>query len=155
LIAEVLFSADSEGDFGREGYLPVHPRAIWEDIKDDLKPVVAEDTYTAMQNRLNEYSDAYNKNFDKYGIKIKRSGNVTLRYSGKWVLYNILSNCLETNGLLKMQIGGDRLFEEPFIKYFKKFLDLNIKVQLIIDTETHLDVVKALKKAYEIGRASL
>ncbi|GAI61891.1 unnamed protein product, partial [marine sediment metagenome] len=37
LIAEVLFSAKSDEDFGRESYLPVHPKVIWEDIKDNLK----------------------------------------------------------------------------------------------------------------------
>ena len=148
LIAEVLFSAESDENFGRESYLPVHPRVIWEDVKDNIKTVIAEETYTAMQNRLAEYGKAYDNNFHKYGIKIKRSGNVTLRYSGKWVLYNILNNCLETNSQLKIQIGGERFFEEPFVKYFKKFLDLNTKVQLIIDTKTNIDLAKALKKAY-------
>jgi hypothetical protein len=148
LIAEVLFSAKSEENFGRESYLPVHPRVIWEDIKEDLRKVVAEDTYAALQNHLNEYSRVYDENFKKYGIKIKRSGNVTLRYSGKWILYNILHNCLEKKDYLRMQIGGERLFEEPFINYFKKFLDLDIKVELIIDSESKLDVAKQLKKAH-------
>lgn len=151
LIAEVLFSASSESDeeFGRERYLPVHPRAIWEDIKNDLKTVIAEDTYNAMQNRLREYGDSYNTNFDKYGIKIKRSGNVTLRYNGKWVLYNILNNCLENNnGELKLQIGGEHLFEEPLLSHFKRFLELHTKIHLIIETNTNIDIAKALKKAY-------
>jgi hypothetical protein len=148
LIAEVLFSAESDENFGRESYLPVHPRVIWEDIKENIKTVIAEDTYNSMQNRLQEYSDAYNKNFHKYGIKIKRSGNVTLRYSGKWVLYNILNNCLDSSSELRMQIGGERFFDEPFIKYFKKFLDLDMKVQLILDTEINIDAAKALKKTY-------
>jgi hypothetical protein len=47
-----------------------------------------------------------------------------------------------------MQIGGQRLFEEPFINYFKKFLDLDIKVELIIDSESKLDIAKQLKKAH-------
>ncbi|UCD14756.1 MAG: hypothetical protein JSW60_05555 [Thermoplasmatales archaeon] len=149
IIAEVLFSAKSDENFGRESYLPVHPRVIWEDIKENLKKVVAEDTYTGLQNRLNEYSKTYDENFKKYGIKIKRSGNVTLRYSGKWILYNILHNCLEKKDYLRMQIGGERLFDEPFINYFKKFLDLDIKVELIIDSETKIDIAKQLKKAYE------
>ena len=148
LIAEVLFSAKSEENFGRESYLPVHPRVIWEDIKEDLKKVVAEDTYNALQNHLIEYSRMYDENFKKYGIKIKRSGNVTLRYSGKWILYNILHNCLEKKDFLRMQIGGETLFEEPFINYFKKFLDLDIKVELIIDSESKLDIAKQLKKAH-------
>ena len=79
LIAEVLFSAKSEENFGRESYLPVHPRVIWEDIKEDLKKVVAEDTYNALQNHLIDYSRIYDENFKKYGIKIKRSGNVTMK----------------------------------------------------------------------------
>ncbi|GAH21738.1 unnamed protein product, partial [marine sediment metagenome] len=36
-----MFSAKSDEDFGRESYLPVHPKVIWEDIKEDLKTVVA------------------------------------------------------------------------------------------------------------------
>jgi hypothetical protein len=149
LIAEVLFSAKStEEDFGRESYLPVHPKVIWEDIKEDLRHVIAEDTFTSIQTRINEYTKAYDDNFRTYGIKIKRSGNVTLRYSGKWILYNILHNCLEKNNHLRMQIGGERLFDEPFLKYFKKFLDLDAKVELIIDSESKIDIAKQLKKAY-------
>jgi hypothetical protein len=148
LIAEVLFSNDADETFGRESYLPVHPRVIWEDVKDNIKTVIAEETYNSMQNRLQEYSNAYDKNFDKYGIKIKRSGNVTLRYSGKWVLYNILNNCLENNGELRLQIGGERFFNEPFIKYFKKFLELKTKIQLILDTDNNINVAKELLKLY-------
>jgi hypothetical protein len=148
LIAEVLFSADADEDFGRESYLPVNPIVIWEEIKDDLKTVIAEDTYNAMQTRLNEYTTSYTKHFEKYGIKIKRTGNVTLRYSGKWILYNILNNCLEKGSQLRMQIGGERFFDEPFINYVKKLLACDTKVQLIIDSETHIDAAKALKKAY-------
>ena len=148
LIAEVLFTGDVDENFGRESYLPVHPKAIWEDINKDLQTVIAPETFSAMQNRLNEYADAYNTNFNKYGIKIKRSGNVTLRYSGKWVLYNILSNCLDQKTPLKMQIGGERFFEEPFLTYFKKFLDLEVKVDLIMDSQQHLDIAKTLKKNY-------
>ena len=33
LIAKVLFSNKKDENFGREGYLPVHPIAIWENIK--------------------------------------------------------------------------------------------------------------------------
>lgn len=148
LIAEVLFSSKSEEDFGRESYLPVHPKVIWEDIKDNLKSVIAPETYTAMQNRLADYGRFYDENFKTYGIKIKRNGNVTLRYSGKWILYNLLHNCLEKSNELKMQIGGDRLFEEPFIRFFKKFLELDAKVELIIDSESKSDIAKKLKDAY-------
>jgi len=148
LIAEVLFSSKSDQDFGRESYLPVHPRVIWEDIKEDLQKVIAEDTFVSMQNRMTEYGKCYDDNFKTYGIKIKREGNVTLRYSGKWILYNILHNCLEKSNHLRMQIGGQRLFDEPFIKYFKKFLDLDTKVQLIIDSDMKIDIAKDLKKIY-------
>jgi hypothetical protein len=148
LIAKVLFSNDSNEDFGRESYLPVHPRAIWEDVKKDLKKVIAEETYKIIENRLNEYSRYYTTNFEKYGIKLKRIGNVTLQYSGKWILYNVLNNLIEKNNDLKMQIGGERFFEEPFIKYFKKFLELDTKIQLIIDNTTNMDEIKKLKELY-------
>jgi hypothetical protein len=148
LIAKVLFSHEADEDFGRESYLPVHPRAIWENIKDDLKSVIAEDTYKSIEHRLNHYGEYYNSNFRKYGIKLKRTGNVTLQYSGKWILYTMLNNCLEKNDHLKIQVGGERLFEEPFINYFKKFLDLDTKVQLIVDTKVNINAAKALKKVY-------
>ena len=148
LVAKVLFSNESDEDFGRESYLPAHPRAIWEDVKQDLKKVVAEDTYKIIENRLNEYSRYYTTNFEKYGIKLKRNGNVTLQYSAKWILYNVLNNLIEKNNDLKMQIGGKRFFEEPFIKYFKKFLELDTKIQLIIDNTTNMDAIKKLKETY-------
>ena len=148
LIAKVLFSNEADEDFGRESYLPVHPRAIWEDIKDSLKQVIAEDTYNVIENRMDEYGRCYSSNFKKYGIKLKRNGNVTLQYSGKWILYTILNNCLEKSNHLKMQVGGERFFEEPFIKYFKKFLDLDTNVQLIVDTKANIAAAKELKKIY-------
>lgn len=149
IIAKVLFSNEADEDFGRESYLPVHPRAVWEDVKGDLKQVIAEDTYRVVENRINEYTKYYVSNFEKYGIKLKRNGNVTLQYSGKWILYNVLSNCLENNNDLKMQIGGERFFDEPFIKYFKKFLDLHTKIKLIIDNTSNMDVIKKLAETYE------
>ncbi len=148
LIAKVLFSNDSKENFGRESYLPAHPRAIWEDIKDDLKKVIADDTYRVIENRISDYSNYYTKNYEKYGIKLKRNGNVTLQYSGKWILYNVLSNCLQNCDSLKIQVGGERFFEEPFIKYFKKLLDLDTKVQLIIDNPSKTDVINKLKETY-------
>jgi len=148
LIAKVLFSNDSKENFGRESYLPAHPRALWEDIKDDLKKVIADDTYRVIENRINEYSNFYTKNFEKYGIKLKRNGNVTLQYSGKWILYNVLSNCLQNNDSLKIQVGGERFFDDPFVKYFKKLLDLDTKVQLIIDNTTKIEVINKLKEVY-------
>jgi hypothetical protein len=148
VIAKVLFSNETKEDFGRESYLPAHPKAIWEDIKSDLKQVIADDTFRVIENRINDYTNYYTSNFEKYGIKLKRNGNVTLQYSGKWILYNVLSNCLDTNNGLKMQINGERLFEEPYIKYFKKFLDLDIKIQLIIENKDILDAVKKLAETY-------
>jgi hypothetical protein len=148
LIAKVLFSNETKEDFGRESYLPAHPKAIWEVINADLKQVIAEETYRIIENRINEYSRFYTTNFEKYGIKLKRIGNVTLQYSGRWILYNMLSNCLEKNNELKIQIGGERIFLDPFIKYFKKFLDLDTKVQIIIENTEHMDIIKNLKDSY-------
>jgi hypothetical protein len=148
LIAKVLFSNESKEDFGRESYLPVHPRAIWDVIKNDLKKVIAEDTYKVVEHRITEYGISYTKNFEKYGVKLKRNGNVTLQYSGKWIMYNVLNNCIENKNGLKMQVGGERFFEEPFINYFKKFLELDTKIQLIIDNTTNMDQIKKLKETY-------
>jgi len=148
LIAKVLFSNDTKEDFGRESYLPAHPRAIWEDVKNDLKQVIAVDTYRVIENRINEYHKFYTSNFEKYGIKLKRNGNVTLQYSGKWIMYSVLGNCLENNNGLKMQIGGDRFFDEPFVTYFKKFLELDTKIQLIIDNTNNMDTIKKLTEIY-------
>jgi len=148
LIAKVLFSNKTNENFGRESYLPVHPRAIWENIKDDLKHFIAEDTYNAIEHHLEEYNRNYNENFNKYGIKLQRNGNVTLQYSGKWILYTLLNNCLEKSNHLKIQVGGEHFFEEPFLGYFKKFLALDTKVQLIVDTKINKDTVEDLKKTY-------
>src|SRR5512136_3458328 len=79
LVAKVLFSNESDEDFGRESYLPVHPRVVWEDVKNDLKQVIADDTFKVIENRIQEYSKYYVSNFEKYGIKLKRNGNVTLQ----------------------------------------------------------------------------
>lgn len=47
-----------------------------------------------------------------------------------------------------MQVGGERFFDEPFIKYFKKFLELDTKIQLIVDTRANTEAAKELKKSY-------
>jgi hypothetical protein len=47
-----------------------------------------------------------------------------------------------------MQIGGERFFEEPFLKYFKIFLELDTKIQLIVDSTTNMDAIKKLKETY-------
>lgn len=148
LIAKVLFSNDSDEDFGRESYLPADPRAVWEDIKSDLKNYIAEDTFESIKNRLKKYGEHYKENFEKYGIKIKRNGNVTLQYSGKWIIYNVLSNCLKEKKNLRLQIGGERFFKEPFVNYLEKLLNLNSTVQLIVEKKADKKIAKNLKKAY-------
>ncbi len=148
IIAEVLFSSKSKEDFGRESFLPIHPQVIWEDINTDLKTVVAQETWNAMQARVADYSNYYDDNFKTYGIKIKRDGNVTLRYSGKWILYNIMHNCIEKHDTLRMQVGGNHIFDEPLLKYVKKFMELETNVELILDSDMHINLAKQLKKDY-------
>ena len=148
LIAKVLFSNDTHESFGRESYLPVPPKSIWENVKSDLKKCIAEDTFKAIENHLQNYNDQYKYNFKKYGIKLQRNGNVTIQYSGKWILYNLLNSCLENSNQLKMQIGGERFFNEPFIDYFKKFLELDIKIQLIVDTKINNEKIEKLVDKY-------
>ena len=148
LIAKVLFSNESDQDFGRESYLPAHPRIIWEDIKKDLKQFIAEDTFKVIDSRMKEYNNFYLTNFEKYGIKLKRNGNVTLQYSGRWVLYNLLNNCFEKNNGLKIQVGGERFFDQPFLNYFKKFLEMDIKVKLIVENIDKIDSIKELRELY-------
>ena len=148
LIAKVLFSNKTKENFGRESYLPVHPRAIWETIKDDLRRFIADDTYKAIEHHLDYYSRNYNSYFDKYGIKIKREGNVTLQYNGKWILYTLLSNCYDNDNKLKMQVGGERFFDEPYINYFKKFLELDTKIKLIVDSKIDRKIIESLMKSY-------
>ena len=148
LIAKVLFSNANTSTFGRESYLPVHPQAIWENIKDDLKQYVAPETYSSMEHHLNIYSDYYQQNFERYGIKLKRSGNVTLEYNGKWIMYNVLHNSLQKGNNLKFQVSGNRFFKEPFINYFKKFLELDTKIQVLVDSEVDKELIKKFKEIY-------
>jgi hypothetical protein len=148
LIAKVLFSNETHENFGREAYLPAHPKAIWETIKHDLKKYIADDTYRAIENHMQIYNDSYQQNYRKYGIKLQRNGNVTLQYSGRWILYNLLHSCLENGNTLKMQIGGERFFKDPFLDYFKKFLELDTKVELIVDTKIDNNTIKELYKNY-------
>lgn len=147
LIAEVLFSEDTT-EFGRESYLPIHPRVIWEDVRSNLRNVVSEATLSAIETRMESYSDIYDGNFKSYGIKLKRSGNVTLRYSGKWIIYNILHNCMSHNDDLCMQIGGHRLFDESHIPYLEKFLELDNKVRLIVNEDVDPKLIGRLKNEY-------
>jgi hypothetical protein len=148
LIAKVLFSNKSNENFGRESYFPVNPKAIWEIIKDDLKHFIAEDTYNAIENHFKEYNNSFKENFNKYGIKLQRSGNVTLQYSGKWILYTLLNNCLDNKNDIKILVGGEKIFEELNIKYFKKFLELDTKIQLITDLKADKNLLKDLKNNY-------
>ena len=148
LIAEVLFSEDTN-EFGRESFLPVHPQVIWEDIKEDLQDVVSEQTFQLMGSRLQQYVDTYDENYKSYGIKLRRHGNVTLRYSGRWVLYNIMHHCMKNPEELCLQIGGNRLFEDPYIRYFRKFLDLSPNVRLIIDEDVDVDLAQTLVDQYK------
>jgi len=148
LIAKVLFAHEPKHHFGRESYLPVHPEAIWEFIKDDIINVVAPDTFHAIEQHLHKYADYYKDNYDKYGIKLKRSGNVTIEYYGKWTMYNILHNSMEQGNDVKLQISGDRFFSEPYLDYFKKYLELDKKVQVIVDSELPIDLVKEFNEKY-------
>jgi len=60
----------------------------------------------------------------------------------------MLHNSLEKGNNLKLQITGDRFFKEPFLEYFKKFLDLDDKIQVIVDSEIDMNVLKNVKDEY-------
>jgi len=148
LIAKVLFSNDTRDNFGRESYLPVHPYAIWEVVKKDLQQYIAPETYHSIENHLRTYNDFYKDNYDKYGVKLRRNGNVTIEYYGLWVLYNALYNSMEKGNHVKLQISGERFFKEPFIDYFKRFLELDTKLQVIIDAEIDKGLVQQFKDTF-------
>jgi hypothetical protein len=148
LIAKVLFSHKTKKDFGRESYLPVHPQAIWEFIKDDLQQYIAPETYRSIEHHMQYYKESYQDNFDKYGVRVRRNGTVTLEYYGKWAIYNMLHNSLEKGNNLKLQITGDRFFKEPFLDYFRKFLDLDDKIQIIVDSKIDMNVIQDVKNEY-------
>jgi hypothetical protein len=148
LIAKVLFTHKTKKDFGRESYLPVHPQAIWEYIKEDLQQYIAPETYRSIEHHLQFYQESYHDNFDKYGVKVRRNGTVTIEYYGKWTIYNMLHNSLEKGNNIKLQITGDRFFKQPFIDYFKKFLDLDDKIQVIVDSEIDMNLLKEVKDLY-------
>jgi len=148
IIAKVLFSNDTKENFGRESYLPIHPRVIWEIVNKDLKHFIAEDTYKLLESHLEIYKNYYNVNYEKYGIKLKRQGNVTIQYSAKWILYTLLNNCYDNGNHLKMQVGGKRLLQEPFINYFKKFLELETQIKLIVDQKIDVKTIDDLMKNY-------
>ncbi len=148
IIAKVLFSNDTRDQFGRESYLPVHPNALWEFVKKDLEQYIAPETYHSIENHLQTYSEFYKENYNKYGIKLQRNGNVTLEYYSRWLLYNALFNSMEKGNNVKLQISGDRLFKDPFIDYFKKFLELDTKVQLIIDAQIDTAMLKQFKESF-------
>lgn len=149
LIAKVLFSSEnSEEDFGRERYIPVNPRVIWEETKRDLKPVISEDTYQNLEKHIDNMVLAYNQNFKAYGIKLIRSGNVTLQYNKKWVFYVMLGNSLEKEEDLKIHIGSENISEETTMKYLRKFLELSKKVKVIVEKEENLQPMIQLKEEY-------
>lgn len=148
LIAKVLFAHEPKHHFGRESYLPVHPEAVWEFIKENIRNVVAPETYHVIEQRMNKYSEYYKDNYDKYGIKLKRNGNVTIEYNGKWTMYNILHNSMDHGNDVKLQISGKRFFTEPFIDYFKKYLELDKNIKVIVDSDIPLDLVKEFNEEY-------
>jgi len=150
LIAKVLFSSESnEDEFGRERYLPVSPRVIWEETKDRLKPLISEDTFQNIEKHLGEIISMYNQNFKTYGIKLKRNGNVTLQHSKRWIFYMMLNNSLEKGEDIKIYMGGEDLSEEDTARYLKKFLELSKKVKVIIEREENLPTVLKLKEEFK------
>jgi len=150
LIAKVLFSSEcNEDEFGRERYLPVSPRVVWEETKDRLRPLISEDTFHNIEKHLNEIVSMYNQNFKTYGIKLKRNGSVTLQHSKRWIFYMMLNNSLERGRDLKIYMGEENLSEEDIARYMKKFLELSKKVRLIIEKEENLPTLLKLKEEYK------
>jgi len=145
-----LFSSgNNDEDFGRERYLPVNPRVIWEETKDILRPLISEDTYKNIEKHITDMISSYNQNFKTYGIKLMRSGNVTLQYSKRWIFYMMLNNSLEKGEDLKIYMGGEDLSEEDTARYLKKFLELSKKVRVIIEKEENLPTVLKLKEEFK------
>lgn len=147
LIAKVLFSEPVE-NFGRERYLPVNPRIIWEETKEEIKPMVSEEAFEAMESNMEEITRAYHENFKTHGIKLSRKGKVTLRYSGKWIYYALLSNCYRRSSHLRLQLSGEELSEKGLVACIRRLLELNEKIRLLMDGEENLDNIKKLKDEF-------
>lgn len=147
LIAKVLFS-ESEENFGRERYLPVNPKVIWEETKEDLKPIVSREAFEIIQNNVGNLSELYHENFKVHGIKLCRGGKVTLRYSNKWIYYTLLSNCLEKSSHLRLQLSGENFSNSQLLRYVRRLLELNKKIQLLVNDEESVENIRKLKEEF-------
>jgi hypothetical protein len=131
LIAQVLPLPNQDIDFGREMYIPIAPKLLWEDNISKLRSILGSEEIDHRQGRLGGLQEIYLKNFKKYGIGTE-TGNISVFHTTQWALYNMIYN-LEHNKHLRLLYGSLRSFEEPYIRYYMDIIEKNIKTKIIYD----------------------
>jgi hypothetical protein len=140
LIAEILSKTDS--DVKRETYLPIGPEILLNLYKDDFTSQFGQASIS-IDELIKTYDDKFKlenliKNTKLFGKD--NSGYLPLYYSGKWVLYMILSYANAGNDLL-WGLSGSRYNE---YKYFRdKILGKGVNIKILFGMQNAIDLDKS------------
>jgi len=165
LIAKTLPCEEEESRdiFDREAYLPVHPLAIYNLHYKDLEAQLGPEVVKTFKYKFNKLGEKYDKHFNCESLrkscrktyitkdgKSVSSSNITVYYSGMWVIYLLLGSM---QGIDKpkahMVLSGIRIFDE-YIDFYSKLLDsdLNIELLLLRSDKDQIPKVKEIKSKY-------
>ncbi|MEA2033365.1 MAG: hypothetical protein U9N41_07270 [Euryarchaeota archaeon] len=151
-LAKVLFTHNTGEEFEQRGYIPVHPKIIFEENEKYLRDIYEPEDFSVREKQVEDLYGAYEDNYGEYGLKIEK-GCVTLHYSRKWIVSYIASIITrsEVKTLLTM-LNGLSVFEPPYRQYYEDKIEKGLKMRMIFGGEEEIGEVeeaKALRNKYE------
>lgn len=157
-LAKVLFSHNAEDEFEQKGYgyIPVHPKIIFEENEEYLREIYEPDDFSMRKKQVEDFYSVYEDNYGEYGLKIEK-GCMTLYYNDAWIVSYIASIIARADVKVKtlsMILSGLRVFKEPYRHYYEDKMEGGLKIRMVFGGSEEIEEIeemKELRNKYEEG----
>ncbi len=157
-LARVLFSHNAEDEFEQKGYgyIPVHPRIIFEENEEYLREIYEPDDFSVRKKQVEDFYAVYEDNYGKYGLKIDK-GCMTLYYTDARIVSYIASIIARSDVKVKtlsMILSGLRVLKPPYRHYYEDKIESGLKIRMVFGGSEEIEEIeemKELRNKYEEG----
>ncbi|MHC1610787.1 MAG: hypothetical protein ACXQTW_04190 [Candidatus Methanospirareceae archaeon] len=144
-LARILFAYDTDEELEQKGYIPVHPKILFEDNEEYLRGVYEPDDFSVRKKQVEDLYTIFERNYGKYGLKIER-GCITLHYSDQWLVSYIPSIITRSSvKRLSMMLSGLRILKSPYRHYYEDKMKEGLKIRMIFGGKEEIEEIEEIK----------
>ncbi|MHC1635878.1 MAG: hypothetical protein ACXQTS_04550 [Candidatus Methanospirareceae archaeon] len=151
-LARVLLARIGNGETEQKGYIPVHPRMVFNENESYLRLIYEPEDLLVRKKQIEDLYDVYEDNYGEYGLKMEE-GCITLHYKEKWLASYITSIITKLKvETLSLKLGDFHLFKEPYRQYYEDKLEQGLKMRVLLsgdESKEELGELTSLRNEYE------